>query len=87
MSLELSITILEIVCESIDLSASFSLLNLSVSFLNLSVSLFVDKFRRLSKAVSSLIGESQEILSFLCFFTEISINGNRGNGCQHHKPA
>ena len=44
--------ILEIVCESIDLSASFSLLNLSVSLL-------VDLFRRLSKAVSSLIGESQ----------------------------
>ena len=52
LRLELVIMILEIVCESIDLSASFSLLNLSVSLL-------VDLFRRLRKAVSSLIGESQ----------------------------
>ena len=72
--------IFEIVCESINCSASFSLLNLSVSLL-------VDLFCNLSKTVSRLIGESQEIFSLLCFFTEVSINGNRGNGSQHHKPA
>lgn len=85
--LRLNAKILEIADESIDSRASFSLLSRSFSLLNLSVSLLVDLFCHLSKTVSRRIGKSQEILSLFGFFTEISINGNRGNGCQHHKSA
>ena len=49
--------IFEIVCESSDRSASFSLLNLSFSLLNLSVSLLVDLFCNLSKTVRRLSGK------------------------------
>ena len=80
MLLRLAVKILEIFDESSDSSASFSLLSLSVSLL-------VDLFCHLSKTVSRRIGESQEILSLFSFFTEVSINGNRGNGGQHHKSA
>lgn len=67
--LRLAVTILEIVDESIDSSASFSLLSLSFSRLNLSVSLLVDLFCHLSKTVSRRIGESQEVLSLFGFFS------------------
>jgi hypothetical protein len=57
-ALELAEAIPEIVCPSIDLSASFS-------FLNLTVSLKIVLFCR-------IIGESQEIISLFGFFVAVN---------------
>lgn len=74
MRLEVAVIIFEIVDESIDLSASFSLLNLAVSLL-------VYLFCHLSKTVSRLIGESQEVFLLFPCLTNESISGNQAYCC------
>lgn len=53
----------------------------------LSISFLVDSFCFLSESISRHIGESQEVLLLLSFFTLVAINANRRNQSQNHKSA